>query len=56
MKKMIDKMHDQIFVVSMNDYNNDDEFSQFSKELAKYIMDNSKKIDSKHGFDVYYKE
>ncbi len=56
MKKKIDKMHDQVFIISMNDYNNDDEFSQFSKELAKYIMDNSKKIDSKYDFVVYHKE
>lgn len=56
MKKKIDGMHNQIFVISMNDYKNSDEFSQFSKELAKYIMYNSKKIDSKYGFVVYYKE
>ena len=56
MKKRIDKMHDQIFIVSMTDYNNEDEFSQFSKEIAKYIINNSQKIDSKYSFDVYYKE
>ncbi len=56
MKKKIDKMHNQIFIVSKIDYNSKDEFSQFSKSLAKYVMDNNTKIDSKYGFDVYYKK
>ena len=58
-KNMIDrikKMDDQVFVVSMIDYNSKNEFSQFSKDIAKYIMDNYKKIDEGCGFEVYYKE
>ena len=53
MKRKIDKMHDQIFIVSMTDYNSEDRSSQFSKEIARYVMDNSEKIDSKYVFDVY---
>lgn len=56
MKKKIDKMHNQVFIISMTDYNSKNEVFQFSKELATYVMDNSKKIDSKYVFDVYYKE
>lgn len=58
-KSMIDKienMSDQIFIVSMVDYNNDNGFSQFSKDIAKHIMDNYKLIDEKYVFKVYYKE
>ena len=56
---MIDKikdMNNQIFIVSMIDYNSKNEFSQFSKDIAKHIMDNYKLIDEKYGFKVYYKE
>lgn len=58
-KGMIDKikdMNNQIFIVSMIDYNSKNEFSQFSKDIAKHIMDNYKLIDEKYGFKVYYKE
>ena len=58
-KKMIEKiekMSDQVFVVSLIDYNNQNDFSQFSKDIAKHIMDNYEKIDEKYGFAVYYKE
>lgn len=56
MKKRIDNMHDQVFIVSMKDYYSDDEFFQFSEEIAEYIIDNCKKIDSKYIYEVYYKE
>lgn len=55
MIKKISKMHDQIFIISTGDYKSKDEFSQFSKDIAKYIMDNCEKIDSKYSLDVYYK-
>ena len=29
---------------------------QFAKEIADYVIKNCKKIDSKYGFDVYYKK
>ena len=58
-KKMIEKinnLHDQYFLVSRTDYDSDNEFSQISREVMKYVMDNYKKVDSKYIFDVYYKE
>lgn len=58
-QKMINKienMHEQYFLVSMTDYNSNNEFSQISKEVMKYIMDNCEKVESKYIFDVYYKE
>lgn len=57
--KMIEKIssyNDKIFIVSKKDYNNKRKDSQYCKEIAKYIMDNYKKIDSKYGYEVYYKE
>ena len=57
--RMINKvkgMHDQIFVVSIDDYEQDYEYSQFVKEVAEYVMKNCRKIDSKYGFEVYYKK
>lgn len=58
-KKMIDKvtkMHDQIFIVSIADYEQDYEYSQFDKEISKFVMDSSVKIDEKYEFEVYYKK
>ena len=60
-KKMINKikrMHNQIFIVSMADYENKFKYSQFSKELAGYVIKTCKKIDDnkKYRFEVYYKE
>lgn len=52
----IKKMHQQFFVINMTDYKNKYAYSQFSKEIAKYIIDNCKKIDSKYDLVVYYKE
>lgn len=57
--KMIEKISSynyKIFIVSKKDYNNKRKDSQYCKEIAKYIMDNYKKIDSKYGYEVYYKE
>lgn len=56
MIEKIKKMDDQVFIVSMIDYNSKNEFSQFSKDIAKYVMDNYEKIDEGCGFSVYYKE
>lgn len=58
-KKMINKineMHDQIFIISVGDYESKDEFSQISKDIMEYVMKTCKKVDSKYGMDVYYKE
>lgn len=57
-QKMINKiknMHDQIFIVSTGDFESADEFTQLSSDIAKYIIDNCEKIDSKYSLDVYYK-
>ncbi len=57
--KMIDKikqMHNQIIIVDRQDYTKVTADSQFDRIIAEYAMKVSKKIDSKYGLDVYYKE
>ena len=56
MIERINNLHVQYFWVSRTDYDSDNEFSQISREVMKYVMDNYKKVDSKYIFDVYYKE
>lgn len=46
MKEKIDEMHNQIFIISMGDYQSKDEFSQISKDVMEYVMENCKKVDS----------
>lgn len=53
---MIEDMHDQIFVVSIADYEQNYEYSQFVKEMAGYVINNCEKIDEKYEFIVYYKK
>lgn len=58
-RKLIDKiaeMHDQIFVINMKDYNKVASDNQFNKEVIKYIIDHSKKIDYRHNYVIYYKK
>lgn len=58
-KKMInkiEKMHNQYFVVNMTDYKNKYKYSQISKEIAKYIIENYDKVDEKYDLVVYYKK
>ena len=52
----IKKMDNQVFVVSMIDYNSKNEFSQFSKDIAKYIMDNYDIPDQRNNkkYNKYY--
>lgn len=52
----IKSMNDRYIIVDMNSYNKDGEDEQFAKEIADYVIKNCKKIDSKYGFDVYYKK
>ena len=52
----IKSMSDRYIIVDMNSYNRDGEDEQFAKEIADYVINNCKKIESKYGFDVYYKE
>ena len=57
-KKMIDKikeMHDYYFIISLSDYNSKYEYSQFSRGIVKFIVDNYEKIDEKYDFVVFYK-
>ena len=56
MIEKVDSYNDKIFIVSTNEYNERKKDSQFFKEVAKYIMENYQKIDSKYGYEVYYKE
>lgn len=58
-RKMIDKLKSyekQIFIVNMNDYENNSEYSQFAKDIVDYVLLNGDKIDSKYEYDVYYIE
>ena len=50
------ELFDRYIIVDMNSYNRDGEDEQFAKEIADYVIHNCKKIESKYGFDVYYKE
>ena len=52
----IKKMEDRYIIVDMNSYLKEGEDEQFAKEIAEYVMKNCEKIDSKYGFDVYYKK
>jgi formylmethanofuran dehydrogenase subunit A len=56
MIKSISKMHKQYFLVNILDYKTDDKYSQTNKKITKYIIDNSKLIEEKDGFWLYYKE
>ena len=58
-RKMIDKLKSyekQIFIVNMNDYENNSKYSQFAKDIVDYVLLNGEKIDSKYEYDVYYIE
>lgn len=52
----IDDMHDIYFFVDRKKYLNLDSKEQFDAEIVKYVISNSKKIDSVSVFDIYYKE
>lgn len=52
----IKKMHDQTIIVSKNDYDKKDKYSQFAKKIADYVMENGNLIESKYGYEVYYME
>lgn len=57
--KMINKIkktHNKIFVISIKNYKEKIKGNQFNKDIVKYIIDNSKLIEKKEGFYVYYKE
>lgn len=56
MIKDIKNMHNRYIIVDMNSYLKKGKDEQFVKEIAEYVMGSCKKIDSKYGFDVYYKE
>lgn len=56
MIKDIKSMKDRYIIVDMNSYNKEGKDEQFAKEIAEYVMKTCEKIDSKYGFDVYYKK
>ena len=56
MIKRIDNMHDRYIVIDNSSYKREDKFDQFVKEFAKHVIDTCEKVDSKYGFDVYYKK
>lgn len=52
----IKAMRNRYIIVDMNSYNKEGKDEQFVKEIAKYVMDSCELVDSKYGFDVYYKK
>ena len=52
----VKNVHDKYILVDMNAYKKDDVSNQFIKEIPEYVFNNCKKIDSKYGFDIYYKK
>ena len=56
MIKRIDNMHDKYIVIDNSSYKREDKFDQFVKEFSKHVIDTCEKVDSKYGFDIYYKK
>lgn len=56
MLEKIDDIHDKYIFVDMEVYKNNKVSNQFIKEIPEYVFKNCKKIDSKYGFDIYYKK
>ena len=52
----IKKMHNKYIIVDMFCYDEKNKDSQFDKKIAKYVIDNYKKIEDNGKFAVYYKE
>lgn len=52
----IKSMNDKYILIDMTSYEKDGEYDQFAKEIAEYVMETCEKVDSKYGFDVYYKK
>ncbi len=58
-KKIIDKisnMHNKYIIINILDYEDKNIHSQINKDVIKYVIDNSKKIDSNDVLAIYYKE
>lgn len=58
-KKIINnfkKLKNQIFIIEIDAYERVTENTQFARNIADYVINNCKKINSKYGFDVYYQE
>ena len=56
MIKKIENTHDQYFAIGMGDYTNPNDYSQFYKEVCKYVIDNYEFVDGKGIMFIYYKE
>ena len=56
MIKRIDNMHDRYIIIDNSSYKREDKFDQFVKEFSKHVIDTCEKVDSKYGFDIYYKK
>lgn len=57
--KMIEKvrnLHNQIFIINMDDYNSTLENDQFDKKIVDYVIKHSKKHDTWDNYYVYLKE
>ena len=48
--------HNQYFAIGMGDYTNPNDYSQFYKEVCKYVIDNYEFVDGKGIMFIYYKE
>ncbi len=55
MIKIFNKNHDSYYIVDMSSYNSSS-YSQFNKVFVDYVRNNSKLIEKKYIFEVYYKE
>ena len=58
-EKMINKignMHDRYILVDRKDYEKNDSYSQFDKNIVNYVIENCNKIGSEGSFDIYYKK
>lgn len=56
MIKEIDKMHDKYIIVDMTSYLKEGDDEQFVKEIVEYVFKSCEKVDSKYGFNIYYKK
>ncbi len=56
MIKKISKMHDVYFFIDRKKYLVNPSNTQFDRDIIKYTMNNSLKVDSVVNFDIYYKK
>lgn len=52
----IKKMHDRYIIVDRIHYEEENEYSQFDKNIVRYVIENCEKVEERYGFAVYYKK